>query len=234
MRRMKLSLLAITLAGAAAACATQAESTTRLEGTAESVALDIYAGDVTIDGSGSGEVEVSASIDGDVTPTIDLTDGVLTISDDCEAEGCRIDYVVSVPGGADLAVTSATGNIVIRDNVGTLSLATGDGGISLFTVEGDIDVSTGTGDIVGTRVTAATAWFTAGSGTIDVSFAAPVSDLAATTGSGNVTAQLDVSVPYSIVAEATGDVSLGVDSDEAAENQVTLTTGDGNITVYRN
>ncbi len=232
MRRITMTLLAVSLA--VAACSTASSSTTRLAGPVTSVQIEIFAGDITIDASASGdEVEIATTTDDDAEPAIDLTGGVLTISDGCDAEGCRVDYVVAIPDGAELDVTTLDGDIVIRDNTGNMSLAAGEGGISLFSVGGDIEAVTDNGNLVGTRLTAATARFTAGTGTIDVSFDSPVSDLVAITGSGNVTAQLDAGVTYSIVAEATGDIDLGIDSDEASTNLVALTTGDGDITVYR-
>jgi DUF4097 and DUF4098 domain-containing protein YvlB len=199
------------------------------------VVVDAGSGSVTIGANPRGGAEVTATVSyGATRPTVtaELVDGVLSVDDDCRND-CSVDYRILVGETADVTVGVGSGTITISEVEGTIVAETGSGDVSLSSVVGMLDVTTGSGDVLGTRLVSAGATISTGSGSVDVTFDDPITELTIDSGSGNVTAQL-AGGPYAVVATTgSGDVDVQVDEDGASALAVTISTGSGDVTVYR-
>jgi DUF4097 and DUF4098 domain-containing protein YvlB len=180
-------------------------------------------------------VDVTSSFSGEA-PEVSavVTDGVLTIDDGCgERDDCSVDLLITVPESVDIEVRSGDGDVDISTITGSLQIAAGDGNVRLNTVEGTMDVTTGDGYIFGTRMESPSGAYTTGSGDIDLAFDEIIADLTIEAGDGDVSIQLP-EAPYDFQTDAgDGDVDLRLDSEAGAANVVRVTTGNGDIDVYR-
>lgn len=163
-----------------------------------------------------------------------VVEGVLTVDDGCEGQSdCTVDYLISVPENTQVTVTTSDADVTITQISAAVTIETDSGVVFLNTVKGPITVGTETGDVIGTKLEAASASFSSRTGDIDVAFERVIAELTATTGSGNVTAQL-AGDSYNLTAEAgSGSTDVKIDSDETSTNIVSLRTESGEITVYR-
>lgn len=237
MSRHNLILSIIVMALVAVACGDSSDTqnfTFDEEPTA--VVVETVNGDVTVTrSSGSGStVEVTMSYSGR-KPTIAVleidADGRLAIGDDC-SQDCSVDYEIKVGDAADVTIEVGTGDITVNDLDGSFVIKTGSGDVNIVSLMGPITVEVGEGDILGARLTAATASFTAEKGAIDVTFDNVIDDLLVDSRDGDVTTQLPGG-PYQVDAtSATGDVDIKVDIDEASSKIIRISTGDGDVTVY--
>jgi hypothetical protein len=228
--------MVLAAAVACAACGGDAGSATEFEESPSSIQVDVARGNITIIGNAAvAGTSIEAEIrDGDPTPTYDLADGALMISDECGTdEGCRADYRVSIAGDADVTVATADGNVALTDLAGGVSLDITQGDVTLSSVSGDMQVVIEEGNVLGTRLIADSATFETQRGDLDVTFDDPVTTLVVASDDGDITVQLpDAAYTFETTAP-NGAVDLALDNDPAATNQVTLDAGNGNITVYR-
>ncbi len=173
---------------------------------------------------------VEYTVEGDAEPAIDIENGVLTVTDNCDGDGCSVSYFILVESDTDVAVTSGSGNVLISDNSGTIDVDAGDGNVTLATVTGEFSVVVGSGDILGTRLDSAMATFEATDGDVDVTFDVEIATLVVATGKGNVTVQLpDGAYEF----DTPDDAELRIDGTPGADNKVSLETGDGSVIVYK-
>lgn len=224
------------LAIVAAACSTgSVEADERITDTFTRVVVQVGAGDVTVERTtGRSEWFATADFSGD-RPAFEprVVDGELIVDDGCDSADCSVLYTIRVPEGVQVTARSGSGDVTVTEIEGAVSVETGSGTVFLNTVKGLITVETGSGDIVGTRLEAATATFEAGSGNIDVAFENIIASLFVETGSGNVTAQL-AGGPYNLdAATGSGSTDFKIDDDDTSPNVVTLKTGSGDLTVYK-
>ena len=228
-RRTVLVALAV-LTVAAAACSNIADAD--FESSEEPTAVVVTAGegDVTIRANTASGTEVRWD-ESDATPTASIEDGVLTVSDDCES-ACRVDYTILVGDAADVSVQLRQGNVSVSDVDGTIAITVTEGNVSLNTLVGTYTVVIeGEGDILGARLEGTTGSFTTETGSIDVTFDTAVTDLVVRSEDGDVTAQL-AGGPYAV--DAAGDsVDVLVDEDATAASTVAISTGKGDVTVYK-
>lgn len=226
-------LAAVALAVIASACAGTADEIITFDDVPTAIVIDTESGDVIVNANVAvSGVRIESAVDNTVI-SADLVDGVLTISDDCSGDGCSVNYFVQMRGDVSVEVTTTSGTISVTDIAGDAGLASDTGGITLNAVAGSATATTGDASIIATRMESALAEFRAEVGDIDVTFDEPVEVLVVETGSGDVRAQLPDG-SYAIDATtADGSTDLVLESEPESDKMVTLTTGEGDITVYR-
>ena len=234
-RRILMPIAILTVI--AAACST---TTSESEGTIDEpftrVVVTVGSGDVVVQRTtGSPEWFATADYTGarpSYEPVVAGTD--LIVADDCETSSeCSVTYTILVPEGTEVTATGGSGAITVKEITAAVSVANGSGTVFLDTVNGGISVTTGSGDIIGTKLVAAEATFDSASGSIDVAFENVIPALTIDTTSGDVKAQL-AGGPYNLETETgAGNTDLKVDDDDNATNMVSLKTGSGDVTVYK-
>jgi hypothetical protein len=233
---MRSMWMVLVVAVAVAACGGGTGSITEFEESPTSIDLDVAAGNLTIVGNASiGGASIQADIrEGDPEPAYDLVGGVLTVSDNCTPDtDCRVDYIVSIAGDADVTVLTASGNVAVTELAGAVTVDAMDGNVSLTAITGDIQVAIGTGGVLGTRLESALASFETGRGDLDVTFDEPVATLVVASEDGDVTVQLPDAAYTFDTSAPNGSVDNLLDNDPAASNTISLSSANGNITVYR-
>lgn len=136
-------------------------------------------------------------------------------------DGNRLDVLVELPTGSELAVRTGSADITVTGTVGTAQLKSGSGDVEVDTTDGPLLVETGSGDI---RVEEARAELKAKSGSGDVLVVEAGATLMVSTGSGDV--QLWTTHAPAVVKTGSGDVKVG-----DAGTDVTMTTGSGDLVV---
>jgi DUF4097 and DUF4098 domain-containing protein YvlB len=230
---MRISLITAGLAILLAACGGDGGSAiTEFDDVPQRIEVDIAAGDVSVTGNAATDgVSVETEVDGAATPSVELGDGVLSIADDCSSD-CSVNYDILVAGDADVVITTNDGNVVVSNITGTITVETSIGAVTLATVDGDLQVIVGEGDVLGTRLVSDVATFEASEGNVDITFDEVVSTLVVATDKGDVTVQLPDG-SYAFDTEPEDRTELRIDGSDGAANTVTLTTGDGEIIVYK-
>jgi DUF4097 and DUF4098 domain-containing protein YvlB len=230
---MRISRIIVAFAFLAAACSGDGgDNTMEFTDAPDRIVVDIASGNVSVAMSTAVDgVSVETTVDGDATPAIELAEGVLTISDDCSAD-CSIDYSILVAEDAALDVTTGDGNVTIGNTTGAVTVDAPAGGVTLASVVGELDVVVGVGDVLGTRLESGAATFQVTEGNIDITFDEVIASLVAATDKGDVTVQLPDG-DYAFDANPAERTELRIDSTDGAANTVSLTTGDGDIVVYR-
>lgn len=230
---MRIPLFTAAFAVLVAACGGgDAGSVTEFDDIPERIEVDIAAGNVAVTGNANvSGVSVEAEIDGDATPSFELADGVLTVGDDCTSD-CRIDYSIFTEGEATVVIATDDGNVTINNLNGAVTVDAPAGAVTLGSVSGDLQVIVGEGSVLGTRLEATTATIEATDGDIDVTFDEVVMTLVIATDRGDVTVQLPDGA-YAFDTTPQDRSELRIDDTPEAANTVVLSTGDGEIIVYR-
>lgn len=133
----------------------------------------------------------------------------------------RLDVVVTLPAGSELAVKTGSADITVAGTVGTSQLRSGSGDVEVDRAEGPLLVETGSGDI---RVEEAVGVLKAKSGSGDVLVVDAGDAVQVSTGSGDV--QLWTTRAPAVVKTGSGDVKVG-----DAATDLTMTTGSGDLVV---
>ncbi|MCA8981012.1 MAG: DUF4097 family beta strand repeat protein [Planctomycetes bacterium] len=126
-----------------------------------------------------------------------------------------VDFDIELPSGAT--------EVVARADSGDLEL------VDLF---GDLDAHLGSGDLTATGLFARSVDVEAGSGDVELSFAAPPEWVSITTGSGDVEIALPGAGWTLLLKTGNGDIDVdpGMQGD-SGERRVRITTGSGDIRV---
>jgi DUF4097 and DUF4098 domain-containing protein YvlB len=186
-----------------------------IEQVPDALAVDVGSGDVTIVGADVARVSVTAKIRGATNHVgFDLTQGRLTLFDDCHEESCSVDLSVVLPAQTALNLRTGSGDIWLETTRAEVALKTGSGDIEGFGLGGlDFSAETGSGDVrfevlpQANRVHVKT-----GSG-----------DVALTVPSGGY--RIDVST-------GSGDRRLaGVSVDSSSASAIDVTTGSGDVSI---
>ncbi|MGK5550709.1 DUF4097 family beta strand repeat-containing protein [Actinomadura kijaniata] len=166
--------------------------------------------------------------------------GVLRIKVTCDdpfvlngGRECAAALDVRVPVAARVTVTSASGSVTVRDLAGAVEVRTRSGELSLHDVRGDVVFEAGSGAVRGEGLRSSRLSAQAGSGSIDLDFAAPPSDVTVRTGSGSVDLRLPEGSHYRVVGDR-GSGGWQVDRllhDPAAPARIDVNTGAGSVTV---
>lgn len=133
----------------------------------------------------------------------------------------RLDVVVTVPTGSDLAIRTGSADIALNGTFGTGKLKSGSGDVQVDTFGGPAVVDTGSGDI---RIDVARAELRIKSGSGDVHIGHASAAVAISTGSGEV----ELGTVDGPVVVKTGSGSLNV---VEAHTDLSMTTGSGDLAV---
>jgi hypothetical protein len=176
-----------------------------------------------------------------------VSGGRLSLADPACADGsCSVSFAVTVPPG--VAVTVAGGPLIISGTSGAkvdsggapvsatsihgpLTVSTHGGPLQINGLTGPLRADTGGGQVVATRITAATAVVTTGSGPAQITFSAAPESVTVSTGGG--LAELTVpGGPYALTANSDGArQTIGIATSSAAHRSITITTGGGQLVI---
>jgi hypothetical protein len=203
---------------------------------------------IVLDG-GSGNLDLSPGPAGEVAVHRHLTwswrkpviqeswnGGTLTLKYRCVSidfgPGCGVDYRLRVPAGADVRVTSDSGDIRVGGLTGALVLSTGSGNVNVSDPHGALTLRTGSGDVNATGIASTRVSARTGSGDVRLYFDAAPQEVTVHTGSGNATALVPGHGTYRVTTDTgSGGVQVRVANDPAAAATISMDTGSGNITV---
>lgn len=183
-----------------------------------------------IDGAGRNDVAVEEGPGPDVTVDsvaagsfraphvrVETTATSIHISGGCRPfwfGHCRVSLTVHVPPGTPVDVNASSGDI------------------SASGLSGPVRLATSSGDVSATGVRSRTVDAHAGSGNVDLGFAAAPRSVDAETGSGDVSVLVPRGGVYAVDAEtSSGDRTVGVRSDARAAAVVRARAGSGDISV---
>lgn len=191
--------------------------------------LDIstLTGDITIKKGTTNEIEVDGKWDEDkVKVRVEYSGKSLTIKEKSLSNNNNSNasnWILIVPDGLHLDVTSGTGSIDISGVEGNLKANTGTGHIEISDMEGRFNVNSGTGEI---EITNAKGRFDLNSGTSDVIVANSSGKFDANSGTGDVHFKMVNPTGTSSLNSGTGDVKFVVDGGISAD--LSLNSGTGN------
>ena len=132
-------------------------------------------------------------------------------------------WVLWVPDGLKIDVTSGTGSLNIAGVEGVLKVATGTGNIEVSDMKGNFDINSGTGEI---EITNASGKFDLNSGTSDVIVKNAEGKFDANSGTGDVQFEQVNPTRYSSLNSGTGDVYFEVATKIGADLSIRSGTGD--------
>ena len=149
-----------------------------------------------------------------------------------QALKCQVSLVIRVPPHVAVFVSTAAGSVAVRGVTGDVTTRTGSGSTHLVGLGGEVSARTSSGDIDGETLRSARTSAQAGSGSIELQYAAGPSSVTTLTGSGSA----EVVVPRGKrfrVGGVSGSGSRYVqpglaDPDSAAT--LTMTAGSGAAT----
>lgn len=132
-------------------------------------------------GSGSAEDRVREVV---ANPPIEQTGNIISVGKHTNYHNISIDYEITTPKGTDLAASSGSGDIHVRDLGGPAKLNTGSGNIDASGLSGRVGLETGSGDIRAEMLSSSSVKAQTGSGSIRLKNVQ--SELTAGTGSGDM------------------------------------------------
>lgn len=203
---------------AATGCAepeTHTESTV-IEEPVERLTVDVRSGDVRIYGDDVSKVTATARIEGDSNHLGHaLTDGKLTLVDDCHEHHCNVDVSVTVPNGVSLDLRVGSGDLEVHDMLGTVRL------------------DTGSGDILGHGLAGADLSAETGSGDVGLVVAEPAERIHVRTHSGDVLLGVPAGAYRLSVGTSSGDRHLSdVSNDSDAPGSIDVFTSSGDVAIH--
>ncbi|WP_042419241.1 DUF4097 family beta strand repeat-containing protein [Streptacidiphilus anmyonensis] len=166
----------------------------------------------------------------------DPASGTLNVDASCDGEKfpvdkCAVQLDVTVPATAEIVSTGGSGQLGVTAMAGPVTAQFGSGEVDLSRTSGALDIRVGSGQISGTDLTSDRVDAVAGSGEVDLGFAAPPVSVTAGATSGQVSVALPRGTQYRVKASvtsgsssvdpllsspsATGAVSVAVTSGEA-------------------
>jgi hypothetical protein len=187
-----------------------------------SVEVSVGAGQVSVEASDSGAVEVSVRGEGTwqrPSSSRERTGDRLRLAADCGPatafDRCRLDYVLRVPDGVDVDLTAHAGRLEVRGIDGDVRARTDAGEIELTGLRsGSVDASSDVGRVV-------------------ARFVEPPSTVRATTSTGAIEVGLPASgAPYAVDAAAeVGSATVDVATDPSSSRTVVARTSVGSVVV---
>lgn len=166
----------------------------------------------------------------------ELDGHTLRLSAECTgiAINCHGVYVVRVPSGTDVSVTSRGGSVTGAGLRGTLRISTSAGDVRLRRTTGALRLYSASGriELVGARSAQVDA--RTGRAPISLSFARPPARVAAYSNAGDIDVRLPVSrAEYRVEAVAGSRAAqhIGIVNDPSASRRVTVRTEHGAVTV---
>lgn len=232
------AVVALAIALLAGACSGSFATEFTFDEPVSAVVVNVGDSDIIITGSTSisgAEVSIEASARADdVELDVGVEGGTLGITHDClGGSACTVDYNITVAEGASVSITSDAGDISIADITASVAVNVRAGNVFVTSVTGEFTAAVEVGNITGTRLDSDSVSATASVGNIDITVDEQIPFLTATTDVGNITVQLP-SGPYALEATSpSSEPDIRIDTDPTSDLTVSLTTGDGDIIVYR-
>jgi hypothetical protein len=178
------------------------------------------------------EVEVSPSTDDkvhvalsgtytDSEPAIDVrktaAEKEVEIGAHCDGYNCRVALVVELPSSTRLSISASGASV------------------GLMRLSGPLQITADDGSVNGVRLKSETVSVSTQSGSVDLGFDRPPTNVEATTSNGSLQLLVPGTAAYAIDAAAVhGSTELKVNNDLSAPNQLHLRTTNGSITVDSN
>jgi hypothetical protein len=129
-------------------------------------------------------------------------------------------------------VTTSSGDVSVSDLGGPAELHTSSGDLDAHALSGTAALQSSSGDVAGTDLSARTVDAHAGSGDLDLLFAAAPTSVDAATGSGDVSLLVPPGGAYAVDAEtSSGERAVGVRTDPQAGHVLRARTGSGDVSV---
>jgi len=159
--------------------------------------------------------------------------GTLTLTGTCPvSQACDVEYHVRVPSGATVDISDRVGNIRLAALAGPVTAHTSAGGIALRSLSGALQVRNNAGSISGSDMSSATATLSTNVGSIDLSFSAPPTTVAAATSVGSITLRLPRGVAYAVHASVSaGSIHVTVPRAGSSAHSITARTRAGSVTI---
>jgi hypothetical protein len=205
------------------------------------IELDISGGDATVLAGPAGGVEVERHLRGHDKPKVEESwqGNTFHVRVRCSAgkiphfgERCSAAYIIRIPAGTAVDARTDSGDLTVRDISGDLRLVTQGGDIEVANATGAVSARTDSGSISGNRLGSADLSARLGSGDARLAFEKAPRSATATSTSGDV----DITVPegrYRTRAHSdTGDQTVTVDSDNAANSAITAWAGSGDVNIH--
>jgi hypothetical protein len=186
------------------------------------VEIDTENGSVDVVGGPDGEISVRTvlreSDKGDAGYSIDEIDDRLVVTGECDAgwrDACDVSFVVTLPAGLDVDVSTDNGRIAIGGVGGAIELATDNGAIE--------------GDALDARTVEANT----DNGRIRLNFDEPPNAVDVETDNGAIDIRLpDDENSYDVEATSdNGTVTIDVDDDPAAGRRISAESDNGSIDI---
>jgi hypothetical protein len=215
-----------------------------------SLNVKAYAGQVQVTAAPVTHVQVTETIAYYHKPPAvvqSVSGGRLFLADPaCANDSCSVSFTVQVPLG--VSVTAAGGPLFISGTSGAnldsggapvsatnidgpLAVSTHGGPLQISGLTGPLHADTSGGPVIATRVIAATAVVTTGSGRAQITFSAAPDSVTVSTRGGP--AQLVVpGGPYALTTNSDGaPQTIGIATSSAAHRAITVTTGGGMLLI---
>jgi DUF4097 and DUF4098 domain-containing protein YvlB len=182
----------------------------------ESLTVNVGSGDIRIYGGEVSEVTAEARIQGPSNHLGHaLTDGKLTLVDDCHENHCNVDIAVTVPSGVSVTLEVGSGDLELDDMLGT------------------IGASTGSGDILGHGLAGASLDAQTGSGDVALDILEPAEQIQVRTHSGDVLLGVPAGAYRINVETSAGDRHLNhVSNDSNAPGSIDVFTNAGDVAIH--
>jgi DUF4097 and DUF4098 domain-containing protein YvlB len=182
------------------------------------------AANVQVSASPSDDDKVHVSLSGTYTgrePTVETranaVRGELAISAHCIGSGCRLELDVALPDGVQL------------------SADTSEASITLLRLSGQLRIKSDGGSINAVRLLSDKVSVTSVSGSVDLGFDRPPTEVQADTSDGSVSVLVPRTATYAIdAAAAHGSTTLNAASDPGSKHRLRLRAAGGSITVDAN
>lgn len=204
------------------------------------IAVDVSSGSVRVVAGDSATVGVSYTEHYQLkkpTASVTPTGTGMLIKARCPggvfSNNCSINYVLTVPSSAQMAIRTGDGGVRVSDLRGDLSLDTGSGGVSLANLSGDVQVKTGDGGVRGENLRSGVLEARTGNGGVNLTWSKQPGNVVVRTGDGGVRITVPNGTgPYHVdVSTGDGGKHVSVATDPAAKPTITAHTGNGGVVI---
>jgi hypothetical protein len=126
---------------------------------------------------------------------------------------CSVDYKIEVPKGLQIDADTGSGNITLRS------------------LTGQLEVSSGSGDVDAAGLGSKKVYAEAGSGNVELKFAAVPDSVETKSGSGDCALQVPQGSYDVNTKVGSGDANVSIKDDASSTHKLSLTTGSGDVSV---
>lgn len=144
---------------------------------------------------------------------------------------CKVDFVVRVPDGVAVEVTTEGGTVQASGLTGPVRLTTAAGDVNADNLSGDVFLRSEAGSINGSALRGKNVEASVDAGDLSLTFAAVPAAVTAVADAGDITLALAPG-PYRVQVQAdNGEPQISVTNDQSAPSSVTARAGAGSVTV---